>query len=183
MGLGAHGCPEHRSDARRREPLSGLVEGKRAGSLGHQKAQKVCSWMPTWPRYSQAWPLALRKYIFCPRCLLSILLMRFPLQDLPVLLISGVTFTPRTSRLASLCISGANASLVEQKPRWALVRRGQAETLRCFLRDAQYPYMSWYQQDLQGNSRCWPVCGFLGTRRSYPFLEQITRPPGSVTWS
>lgn len=73
-----------------------------------------------------------------------------PLQDLPVLVISGVTFNPRTSSLACLCISGANASFVEQRPMWALVRRGQAETLGCFLNDAQYPYKSWYQQDLQG---------------------------------
>lgn len=38
---------------------------------------------------------------------------------------------------------------MEQWPRWALVRRGQAKTLRCLLKDSQYPWMSWYQQDLQ----------------------------------
>ena len=41
-------------------------------------------------------------------------------------------------------------SLVEQKPRWVLVPRGQAETLRCILKDSQYPWMSWYQQDPRG---------------------------------
>uniref|UniRef100_A0A8D1LRS1 Immunoglobulin V-set domain-containing protein n=2 Tax=Sus scrofa TaxID=9823 RepID=A0A8D1LRS1_PIG len=44
----------------------------------------------------------------------------------------------------------AAASLVEQRPRWVLVRRGQAETLHCTLRNSQYPWMSWYQQDSQG---------------------------------
>ncbi|EPY80711.1 T-cell receptor beta chain V region E1 precursor-like protein [Camelus ferus] len=44
----------------------------------------------------------------------------------------------------------ATASFVEQRPRWVLVPRGQAETLRCILRNSQYPWMSWYQQDLQG---------------------------------
>lgn len=46
--------------------------------------------------------------------------------------------------------TGATSNLVDQSPRWALIRRGQAETLHCFLRDSQYPWMSWYQQDLQG---------------------------------
>lgn len=40
-------------------------------------------------------------------------------------------------------------TLLEQKPRWGLVRRGQAVTLRCILKNSQYPWMSWYQQDLQ----------------------------------
>uniref|UniRef100_A0A9L0I5F1 Immunoglobulin V-set domain-containing protein n=1 Tax=Equus asinus TaxID=9793 RepID=A0A9L0I5F1_EQUAS len=44
----------------------------------------------------------------------------------------------------------ATASFVEQKPRWVLVAHGRAETLRCILRNSQYPWMSWYQQDLQG---------------------------------
>uniref|UniRef100_A0A452F7C1 Immunoglobulin V-set domain-containing protein n=1 Tax=Capra hircus TaxID=9925 RepID=A0A452F7C1_CAPHI len=44
----------------------------------------------------------------------------------------------------------AATSLVEQKPRWVLVPHGQAETLRCILKDSQYPWMSWYQQDLRG---------------------------------
>ncbi|KAB1276214.1 T-cell receptor beta chain V region E1 [Camelus dromedarius] len=52
--------------------------------------------------------------------------------------------------LACLCVSDATASFVEQRPRWVLVPRGQAETLRCILRNSQYPWMSWYQQDLQG---------------------------------
>lgn len=101
-----------------------------------------------------------------------------PLQDLPVLVISGVTFTPRTSSLACLCISGANASLVEQRPRWALVRRGQAETLSCFLRDAQYPYMSWYQQDLQGQLQVLASLRFSGDKEviSLPGADyQVTR--------
>lgn len=40
-------------------------------------------------------------------------------------------------------------TLLEQKPRWALVPRGQAVNLRCILKNSQYPWMSWYQQDLQ----------------------------------
>ncbi|TEA25166.1 hypothetical protein DBR06_SOUSAS1010044 [Sousa chinensis] len=44
----------------------------------------------------------------------------------------------------------ADTSFVEQSPRWVLVPRGQAETLHCILRNSQYPWMSWYQQDLQG---------------------------------
>ncbi|KAK7798784.1 hypothetical protein U0070_005766 [Myodes glareolus] len=40
-------------------------------------------------------------------------------------------------------------TLLEQQPSWGLVRRGQAVTLRCILKNSQYPWMSWYQQDLQ----------------------------------
>lgn len=40
-------------------------------------------------------------------------------------------------------------TLLEQKPRWGLVPRGQAVNLRCILKNSQYPWMSWYQQDLQ----------------------------------
>ncbi|CAO2603310.1 T-cell receptor beta chain V region E1 [Lemmus lemmus] len=43
----------------------------------------------------------------------------------------------------------STGTLLEQKPRWGLVRRGQAVTLRCILKNSQYPWMSWYQQDLQ----------------------------------
>ncbi|XP_054547898.1 probable maltase-glucoamylase 2 [Talpa occidentalis] len=44
----------------------------------------------------------------------------------------------------------AAANLVEQRPRWVLVPRMQAKTLHCTLKDSLYPWMSWYQQDLQG---------------------------------
>lgn len=40
-------------------------------------------------------------------------------------------------------------TLLEQNPRWRLVPRGQAVNLRCILKNSQYPWMSWYQQDLQ----------------------------------
>uniref|UniRef100_A0A8C6MPL8 T cell receptor beta, variable 1 n=1 Tax=Mus spicilegus TaxID=10103 RepID=A0A8C6MPL8_MUSSI len=40
-------------------------------------------------------------------------------------------------------------TLLEQNPRWGLVPRGQAVNLRCILKNSQYPWMSWYQQDLQ----------------------------------
>lgn len=75
-----------------------------------------------------------------------------------------MTFNPGTSSLACLCISGANASLVEQRPSWALVLPGQAETLSCFLRDAQYPWMSWYQQDLQGQLQVLASLRFSGDK-------------------
>lgn len=48
-----------------------------------------------------------------------------------------------------LCVSDSTVTLLEQQPRWGLVRRGQALTLRCILKNSQYPWMSWYQQDLQ----------------------------------
>lgn len=40
-------------------------------------------------------------------------------------------------------------TFLEQKPRWGLVPRGQAANLSCILKDSQYPWLSWYQQDLQ----------------------------------
>ncbi|MEJ1280997.1 T cell receptor beta variable 1 [Cricetulus griseus] len=43
----------------------------------------------------------------------------------------------------------STVTLLEQKPRWGLVLRGQAVTLSCILKDSQYPWMSWYQQDPQ----------------------------------
>lgn len=51
-------------------------------------------------------------------------------------------------RMASVT-TDSTVTLLEQKPRWGLVRRGQAVTLRCILKNSQYPWMSWYQQDLQ----------------------------------
>ena len=69
-----------------------------------------------------------------------------------------------------LCFSDATASLVEQRPRWVLVARGQAETLHCILRDSQYPWMSWYQQDLQGQLQV------LATLRSPGDEELVSRP-------
>lgn len=48
-----------------------------------------------------------------------------------------------------LCVSDSTVTLLEQQPRWGLVRRGQAVTLRCILKNSQYPWLSWYQQDLQ----------------------------------
>ncbi|EHB16913.1 Maltase-glucoamylase, intestinal [Heterocephalus glaber] len=56
---------------------------------------------------------------------------------------------PDTTPLPTTVSTNATASLVEQRPRWALVQAGQEETLRCILRNSQYPWMSWYQQDLQ----------------------------------
>ena len=73
-----------------------------------------------------------------------------PLQVLAAARDLVVTAAPRSFSLAGLCVSDAAMSLVEQKPRWVLVPRGQAETLRCILKDSQYPWMSWYQQDLRG---------------------------------
>lgn len=78
--------------------------------------------------------------------------------------------SPSTFSLAGLCVSDATASFVEQWPRWALVRRGQAKTLRCFLKDSQYPWMSWYQQDLQRQLE------MLTTLRSSGDKEVIARP-------
>ncbi|EGW08984.1 T-cell receptor beta chain V region E1 [Cricetulus griseus] len=60
-------------------------------------------------------------------------------------------------RFSILCLCGLTTSvttdstvtLLEQKPRWGLVLRGQAVTLSCILKDSQYPWMSWYQQDPQ----------------------------------
>ncbi|XP_055979928.1 uncharacterized protein LOC130032396 [Sorex fumeus] len=49
--------------------------------------------------------------------------------------------------LATLC---TDASFVDQNPRWILAPSGQAVTLQCILKDTQYPWMGWYQQDLQG---------------------------------
>lgn len=51
--------------------------------------------------------------------------------------------------LDPVCVSDSTGALLEQKPRWSLVLRGQAVTLRCILRDSLYPWMGWYQQDLQ----------------------------------
>ncbi|KAL1764858.1 T-cell receptor beta chain variable region [Sigmodon hispidus] len=45
--------------------------------------------------------------------------------------------------------SDSTVTFLEQKPRWSLVPRGQAVTLRCILKNSQYPWMGWYQQDLQ----------------------------------
>uniref|UniRef100_F6ZVT1 Immunoglobulin V-set domain-containing protein n=1 Tax=Equus caballus TaxID=9796 RepID=F6ZVT1_HORSE len=64
----------------------------------------------------------------------------------------------------------ATASFVEQKPRWVLVAHGRAETLRCILRNSQYPWMSWYQQDLQGQLEV------LATLRSSGDEEVVSRP-------
>uniref|UniRef100_A0A673T1R5 Immunoglobulin V-set domain-containing protein n=1 Tax=Suricata suricatta TaxID=37032 RepID=A0A673T1R5_SURSU len=64
----------------------------------------------------------------------------------------------------------ASASLVEQWPRWVLVPRGQAKTLHCILRDSQYPWMSWYQQDLRGQLE------LLATLRSSGDKEVVPRP-------
>uniref|UniRef100_G1TX38 Immunoglobulin V-set domain-containing protein n=1 Tax=Oryctolagus cuniculus TaxID=9986 RepID=G1TX38_RABIT len=64
----------------------------------------------------------------------------------------------------------AAASLVEQRPRWVLVPRGQSRTLQCILRDAQYPWMSWYQQDLQGQLQS------LASLRSPGDEEAVSRP-------
>lgn len=72
--------------------------------------------------------------------------------------------------LARLCISDATASWVDQSPRWALVRRGQAETLRCILQSSQYPWMSWYEQDVQGQLQV------LATLRSSGDTEAVSRP-------
>lgn len=79
---------------------------------------------------------------------------------------------PSTFSLVCLCISEATASLVEQKPTWALVRRGQAETLYCFLKNSQYPWMSWYQQDTQGQLQV------LAILRS-PGEKQVVSLPGA----
>ncbi|ELW68868.1 T-cell receptor beta chain V region E1, partial [Tupaia chinensis] len=69
-----------------------------------------------------------------------------------------------------LCISDTSASLVEQSPRWVLVPRGQAEILHCILRNSQYPWMSWYQQDLQRQLQ------MLATLRSPQEKEAISFP-------
>uniref|UniRef100_A0A8C9PBB5 Immunoglobulin V-set domain-containing protein n=1 Tax=Spermophilus dauricus TaxID=99837 RepID=A0A8C9PBB5_SPEDA len=69
-----------------------------------------------------------------------------------------------------LCVPDPSASLVEQRPRWVLVPRGQAETLRCILRNSQYPWMSWYQQDLQQQLQ------WLATLRSPGDKEAISLP-------
>lgn len=61
---------------------------------------------------------------------------------------------------------------MEQKPTWALVRRGQAETLYCFLKNSQYPWMSWYQQDTQGQLQV------LAILRS-PGEKQVVSLPGA----
>uniref|UniRef100_A0A8C0ZX58 Ig-like domain-containing protein n=1 Tax=Castor canadensis TaxID=51338 RepID=A0A8C0ZX58_CASCN len=65
------------------------------------------------------------------------------------------------------------ASLLEQRPRWGLVPRGQAKTLRCILRNSQYPWMSWYQQDLQQQLQ------FLSTLRSPGDKKEVVSLPGA----
>lgn len=82
---------------------------------------------------------------------------------------------PSTFSLACLCISDATASLVEQKPTWALVRRGQAETLHCILKNSQYPWMSWYQQDTQGQLQA------LATLRSSGEKQVVSLPGADYT--
>ncbi|KAK2509747.1 hypothetical protein MC885_012887 [Smutsia gigantea] len=68
--------------------------------------------------------------------------------------------------------TGATASFVEQTPRWVLVRHGQPGTLHCILQDSQYPWMSWYQQDHQGQLQV------LATLRS-PRDEEVASLPGA----
>uniref|UniRef100_A0A667HQY5 Immunoglobulin V-set domain-containing protein n=1 Tax=Lynx canadensis TaxID=61383 RepID=A0A667HQY5_LYNCA len=72
--------------------------------------------------------------------------------------------------LMATVITDASASLVEQRPRWVLVPRGQAKTLQCILRDSQYPWMSWYQQDLQGQLQ------LLATLRNTGDKELVSHP-------
>uniref|UniRef100_A0A8C2UWH7 Immunoglobulin V-set domain-containing protein n=1 Tax=Chinchilla lanigera TaxID=34839 RepID=A0A8C2UWH7_CHILA len=64
----------------------------------------------------------------------------------------------------------ATVSPVEQMPRWALMQAGQAETLRCILKNSLYPWMGWYQQDLQQQLQ------FLATLRSPGDKETISLP-------
>lgn len=61
---------------------------------------------------------------------------------------------------------------MEQRPRWVLVARGQTTTLHCILRNSQYPWLSWYQQDLQGQLQV------LATLRS-PGDEEVVSRPGA----
>lgn len=169
VGLGAHSCPEHRSDTRRREPLSGLMEGKRAGSPGHQEAQKVLQLDPS---LAQTPP----GIASCPEKV-SFLSPEISSSGFACPSYFWGDLNPQNLQPV-LCISGANVSLVEQRPRWAMVRRGQAKTLSCFLRDAQYPWMSWYQQDLQGQLQVLASLRFSGDKDdvSLPGADyQVTR--------
>ncbi|EDM15431.1 rCG28352, partial [Rattus norvegicus] len=51
--------------------------------------------------------------------------------------------------LMAFVTTDPTVTFLEQTPRWRLVPRGQAANLRCILKNSQYPFMSWYQQDLQ----------------------------------
>lgn len=53
-----------------------------------------------------------------------------------------------------------------------LVARGQTTTLHCVLRNSQYPWLSWYQQDLQGQLQV------LATLRN-PGDEEVVSRPGA----
>lgn len=121
---------------------------------------------PALPQPPQASPLTLPSAL---SSLLSALVTGLPLEDLTHFITPEHDY-PIDLQLALLCISDAAASLVEQRPRWVLVPRGQSGTLHCILKNSQYPWMSWYQQDLQGQLQS------LASLRSPGDEEAISHP-------